>query len=335
MSEQNSSVPASRTTESARNGSSLWATDFTTTVPAGATPGSDALTAYELGLIRPKRPGALNRRRNALQRKVSPGSAPEGATDYTLVDRPNALPSATRSIAVLSLKGGVGKTTTAVGLGMMLATHRGDRVVAVDANPDFGTLAQRGPNDTASTVRTLLADPGVARYSDVRRHTSQSTSRLEFLGSERDPAISEAFDYDDYRAVHDILDRFYNVIITDCGTGLTHSVLSGVLDTADALVVVGSVAIDSARSALATMDWLRHRGYSHLTSSTTVALNTVWSDHAPVDLNHLRRHFDNRVEHVVHIPYDDHLAEGVEIRLDRLSRATRYAYQDLASAVMR
>ena len=44
-------------------------------------------------------------------------------------------------VAVMSLKGGVGKTTTTVGLGAMLASLRGDRVIAVDANPDRGTLS--------------------------------------------------------------------------------------------------------------------------------------------------------------------------------------------------
>ena len=44
-------------------------------------------------------------------------------------------------VAVVSLKGGVGKTTTTVGLGAMLASLRGDRVIAVDANPDRGTLS--------------------------------------------------------------------------------------------------------------------------------------------------------------------------------------------------
>src|SRR5262249_31291625 len=137
------------------------------------------------------------------------------------------------SIAVLSLKGGVGKTTTTVALGATFASIRGDRVVAVDANPDFGTLAQRGPYETRSTVRDLLTDENIFRYSDVRRHTSQSSSRLEILASERDPSVSEAFSEADYRAAHDILQRFYNIILTDCGTGLTHSAMAGILDTAD------------------------------------------------------------------------------------------------------
>ena len=41
-------------------------------------------------------------------------------------------------VALLSLKGGVGKTTVTVGLGATFASLRGDCVVAVDANPDFG-----------------------------------------------------------------------------------------------------------------------------------------------------------------------------------------------------
>lgn len=125
-------------------------------------------------------------------------------------------------IAVLSLKGGVGKTTTTIGLGATLASLRGDRVIAVDANPDLGTLAQRVPQQTTSTVRDLIADQRISRYSDVRAHTSQAPNRLEVLASERDPATAEAFSEEDYLKVIDVLQRHYNIIITDCGTGKTH-----------------------------------------------------------------------------------------------------------------
>lgn len=39
-------------------------------------------------------------------------------------------------IAVISLKGGVGKTTTTTALGSTLATERQDKILAIDANPD-------------------------------------------------------------------------------------------------------------------------------------------------------------------------------------------------------
>jgi len=76
-------------------------------------------------------------------------------------------------VAVISLKGGVGKTTTVSGLGATLASIRGDRVVAVDANPDAGTLGARLRRESARTVRDLVDDLAEMRtYSDVRRYTS-------------------------------------------------------------------------------------------------------------------------------------------------------------------
>ena len=48
-------------------------------------------------------------------------------------------------------------------------------------------------------------------------------SRLE--PSYFDPAVSEAFSSDDYTRTLAVLERFYNVVLTDCGTGLMHSAM--------------------------------------------------------------------------------------------------------------
>jgi MinD-like ATPase involved in chromosome partitioning or flagellar assembly len=293
--------------------------------------------ANELGLDHRARPVTRQRWRKTLNSMsggtVAVGTSSAEPIDLTYADRVGRQVRGAKCIAVLSLKGGVGKTTTTVGLGATFASWRGDRVIAVDANPDFGTLALRGPNQTPSTVRDLLADQEIVRYSDIRRHTSQSSSRLELLASERDPAVSEAFSEGDYRAVHEILDRFYNVILTDCGTGLTHSAMKGVLDTADALVVVASPAVDSARSALATLDWLRHHGYDRLASAATVVVSSARPGTMPVNIEKLTGYFESRVRAVVVVPYDEHLAEGGEISLDLIGRKTRQAYLTLAASV--
>ena len=299
-----------------------------------APPPADVPSAAELGLTRSERAPGRHGWRKALHRAtggtVTPGI---GADDGTGPIRPARLQHGICSIAVLSMKGGVGKTTTTVGLGSTIATMRGDRVIAVDANPDLGTLAQRGPDEVRSTVRDLLVDRRITRYSDVRRHTSQSASRLEFLGSARDPAVSEAFSETDYLNVHRVLDRFYNVVLTDCGTGLTHSAVQGVLNAASALVVVASPAIDSARSALATLDWLEHHGFGYLAAHTSVVVNSPWAGDTSVNVSQLTKYFHGRVKNVFVVPYDDHLAEGGEIRLDQLNRKTRSAYTALATAM--
>ena len=237
-------------------------------------------------------------------------------------------------IAMLSLKGGVGKTTVTATLGATFASIRGDRVVAVDANPDRGTLSQKVPLETPATVRHLLRDAeGIDRYSDVRSYTSQGPSRLEVLASESDPAMSEAFSADDYSKTLEILERYYGLVLTDCGTGLLHSAMTSVLAKADALIVVSSGSIDGARSASATLDWLDAHGHEDLVRNSIAVINAVRPRSGKVDMQKVVDHFSRRCRAVRLVPFDPHLEEGAEISLDRLKRETREALIELAAVV--
>ncbi|MYR07572.1 AAA family ATPase [Gordonia sp. SID5947] len=264
---------------------------------------------------------------------INPGDSQQTVYFDELVRKVNAPVRGDYRIAVLSLKGGVGKTTTTVGLGSTFADLRGDRVIAVDANPDLGTLSQRVRLQTGSTVRDVLLDDSIFRYSDIRRHTSQAASRLEVLASERDPATAETFNEQDYRSVMRILQRYYNIILTDCGTGMSHSAMDGVLDLAESLILVSTPAIDGARSASATLDWLEAHGYGHLVSRAVVVLSGPRRGDVKIDLDQLGQHFLARTRAVQTIPYDDHLAEGAEVDLAMLNKATRRAYVELAATV--
>ncbi|OHU37417.1 hypothetical protein BKG79_15735 [Mycobacteroides chelonae] len=237
-------------------------------------------------------------------------------------------------IAVLSIKGGVGKTTTTLGLGSALAMVRHDRVIAVDANPDRGTLAERVRDEsTRSTVRDLLSDPNLHSYADVRNHTLMATSRLEILASEQEPAVSEVFSEGDYRRTVDILRHYYNIILTDCGTGIMHSAMAGVLDLAHTIVLVSAPAMDAARSASATLDWLMQHGYSGLVRGARVVLSTSRPGSANLKIDKLYEHFESRCRSVHTIPFDPHLSEGADIDFGLLRQQTMDAYLDLAAAV--
>ncbi|GAA1887564.1 hypothetical protein GCM10009773_14730 [Williamsia serinedens] len=306
--------------------------------PPGVGPRQSAPGALdEVALLRKARRAPHSGWRRAVHRmsggSINPGESPDALHYAELVERVNRPVRGDYRIAVLSLKGGVGKTTTTVGLGSIFASLRGDRVIAVDANPDLGTLGQRVPQQTRSTVRDLLADNSIYRYSDVRAHTSQAPSRLEVLSSERDPAIAEAFSEDDYRGVMKVLQRFYNIIITDCGTGLSHSAMNGVLDLANALILVSSPAIDGARSAGATLDWLQAHGYGHLVSRAVVVLSSSRSGSSTIDTKQLSQHFLTRCRAVQMIPFDDHLSEGAEVDLELLNKHTHRALVELAAVV--
>ncbi|HYQ65685.1 MinD/ParA family ATP-binding protein [Actinophytocola sp.] len=267
-------------------------------------------------------------------RLINVGESPNETHRRELITRVNQPLRGCYKIAMLSLKGGVGKTTTTTTLGSTFASLRGDRVIAVDANPDRGTLSQKIPLETTATVRHLLRDvDNIKRYSDIRAYTSQGPSRLEVLASEQDPAVSEAFSEDDYRRTVTLLEHFYNIVLTDCGTGLMHSAMKGVLDLADSLVVVSSGSVDGARSASATLDWLDAHGYRDLVARSVAVINSVRPQAGSVDLDKLAQHFGARCRAVCRIPFDPHLEEGAEIELDRLSAPTRLALLELAATV--
>ncbi|MFJ5993033.1 AAA family ATPase [Lentzea sp. NPDC092896] len=265
---------------------------------------------------------------------INLGESPADVRRRELIARINQPLRGCYKIAMLSLKGGVGKTTTTTTLGSTFSSLRGDRVVAVDANPDRGTLALKIPRETTATVRHLLRDaPRITKYSDVRAYTSQSPARLEVLASEQDPAVSEAFSEDDYRRTVALLEHFYNIVLTDCGTGLMHSAMKGVLDEADSLVLVSSGSVDGAQTSAATLDWLEAHGYRDLVAKSVCVINSVRPKSGKVDLDKLAAHFQQRCRAVVRLPFDEHLEEGAEIALDQLAPETRLALLELAAVV--
>lgn len=247
-----------------------------------------------------------------------------------------------RHIAVVSRKGGVGKTTTTACLGATLAANRGDRVVALDGNPDAGNLAERvQPSDTAPTVRSLgEAAKSITSYSQMRTFTAQSGSRLEVVASDQDPEISEAFSEQDYLRVLEVLDAHYNIILSDSGTGMLHSAMNGILDRADDLVVVVGASVDAARKAGQTLDWLQAHGYGPLAANAVAVVSPVSGEVASAnregekfDRSALIKYFQDRCRAVVEIPPDPHLGLGAEIRLEELAPETRRAYLRVAAAI--
>ena len=238
-----------------------------------------------------------------------------------------------RRIAVISRKGGVGKTTTTLMLGHALAEHRGDRVVALDGNPDAGSLGYRVPRETAASITDLLDEAGrIDRYADIRRFTSQAPSRLEVVASDDDPHISQAIGEQEYGQAITELERHYNLILLDTGTGILDSATQGILRRADQLVVVLAGSLDSSRAAGLTLDWLDQHGYSALVGTAVAVINQA-RNRGLVEVIRIEDHFRARCRDVVRVPWDGRLEAGGEAGLSDLAPATRRAYLELAAAV--
>ncbi|WP_394552163.1 MinD/ParA family protein [Agromyces sp. MMS24-JH15] len=240
-----------------------------------------------------------------------------------------------RFVPVLTRKGGVGKTTITTLLGMALADAREDRVIAIDANPDRGTLAERVDSQTRETVRDVVAKAAsIGGYTDFSDFVSRDTTRLDILASDTDPHMSEAFDENDYNIVAALAARYYSLVLTDCGTGIVHSVMRATLERADSIVIVSGGSVDEARLASETLTWLEANGYGDLVRNAVVAINLATQGTHIVKVDEIEAHFASRVREIVRIPYDPQLAAGSVVRWSGLRQLTREAARELAALVV-
>jgi putative peptide zinc metalloprotease protein len=265
---------------------------------------------------------------------IAMGPSPEEIRQRELVARVKTPVAGCRKIAFISRKGGVGKTSTCLLVGHTFAIHRGDRVVAVDGNPDAGTLGHRVRRETTANLTSLLADAGrIERYADVRGYTSQAPSRLEVVASDDDPRITQAIGEPEFHRAIELLERHYNLVCLDTGTGVLESATRGILAAADQVVVVSAPSLDGARAASATLDWLDANGFDGLVSESVAVLNAVGRTPGLVDVGRIEEHFARRCRACVRIPWDPHLEAGAEAGVDDLQPATRSAYLELAAAI--
>jgi putative peptide zinc metalloprotease protein len=289
-------------------------------------------------MLPPQRPAPSFGWRRALYRAsgqtVNLGPGPEERRRAELEERLRAPVTGSRRIVVMSRKGGVGKTTMSFALGSTFAALRGDRVIAVDANPDAGNLAHRVSRPNERTITDVLSGlDGIQTYAQLRSYTSQAAeSRLEVLASDDDPRIGMALARDDYHRLIGLLDRFYNLIVLDTGTGILDSANQGLLAEADQIVLVSRPGIDGGRAAALTLDWLDQHEHEDLVRSAVVVINGVRPG-VGAPLEPIVDHFERRCSRVVTVPWDPALEMGAQTQLSALRGATRHGLVEVAAAV--
>ena len=108
------------------------------------------------------------------------------------------------TIAVVSPKGGVGKTFVTALLGSLLAYLRRDRVVAVDANPDFGSLGRRLVPEHSVFIDELLAGllgDSSASVTSLDAQLGRGPNGLMVAPAPTDPTRAKRLDEDAYRSL--------------------------------------------------------------------------------------------------------------------------------------
>jgi putative peptide zinc metalloprotease protein len=269
-------------------------------------------------------------RRRMEQLLASRGEQEEAELERHLAERPTV--SRANIAAVISPKGGVGKTTSAFVLGDLIADRRKLRVIAVDANPDFGTLPALAPDNMRCerSLADLLTDiDDIHTAADLRRYVPPMRSGVHLLGAPSDAAVMARLGPDAYGEVLTLLSTFYELVLLDLGTGVADPLAQFAIGRADQVVLVTTPEWVTSTAVLGALEHLEHE-------RTTVAANKVYP-RGQADLSGLgRRLRERRLHRIVAIPHDDQLATMLDTGtydLGALTRNTRMAIKRLGLAV--
>ncbi|MBT2537562.1 MinD/ParA family protein [Arthrobacter sp. ISL-69] len=242
--------------------------------------------------------------------------------------------------AVLSLKGGIGKTSTTVGVGLTLAEFRGDAPCAIDANPDSGDLVERALGEgiyqqaSPRTITDLLKNiESVDSLTALARYMHHA-GRLHLIAGEQDPEVSDSLTAEEYLRIRKLISGYYSVALTDCGTGVTHNAMSGILQSADNLVIAAGYAVSGAKRARSTLQWLAGHGYEELARNAIVVITDKDEVSSRVDKDAIEEHLSGICRQLIAVPHDRGVADGDLVTLDVLRPETRRAYKEIAAAIV-
>ncbi|WP_433325764.1 AAA family ATPase [Spirillospora sp. CA-294931] len=242
-----------------------------------------------------------------------------------------------RRIAVIGVRGGTGKSTVAALVASVFARYRQDRVLALDVDPERGSLPLRlGLRGQYTLTDLARAELATASFDQVEPYLAHPLERLWALPGTRGPIGGAALSADTYRSTGIPLTRFFGVTITDSGAGIRTELHRAVLRAAHAQVLVATATPEGAASVGHALDWMAANGLQALHPRTIV----VFTAHSPtmaqgLDVKRASEVLTEVGAGVVRMGYDRHMAVGAALDPSRLAQATHVTAVTIAAEALR
>ncbi|MBN1430134.1 MAG: response regulator [Anaerolineae bacterium] len=182
---------------------------------------------------------AIERAYNSIQAEPTPPPMPVPAQAWPGAQWPTPGVSEGHVISVLGFKGGVGKTTLAVNLGVGLV-KAGKKAVVVDTNLFFGDVSvflnTRGQH-TIIEMAHMASEPDQMDPQSVQSVLVTHESGVKLLTAPKNPRESEPISSEEIVNLLNYLKREFDYVIVDTATTLDE-VLDASIQAAERLVIV-------------------------------------------------------------------------------------------------
>lgn len=240
-----------------------------------------------------------------------------------------------RTIVVANGKGGSGKTPTTIGLSAVFGRFGGGGVCAWGNHQLRGTLGWHTvQNPHAATTGDLLDASGdlttsAGRLGDLARFVHHQPADM-FDVLQADPtktADKQRSSHHTVAAVHQVLSRYYRLIIIDSDNDESAPHWLGMMEHADLLVVATTNRdVHAETGRLMLEDLRRHRGPKarSLAENAVVIVSNTDVDEAPA-ATYAKTFAEQHGLRTATIPYDRGM-KGVKIAFDNLQPTTQRAY---------
>ncbi len=276
-------------------------------------------------------------------RKRSRGVRLEEENDARIREYSSRLDVGSYILPFISSKGGVGKTSTSLALGQVLAQVEGANPKLCEVNPDFANIDQLlGGAPKGRTIEHLLEHTEEVQkggYTALRGYLTQ-WGRLDVLLAPGRPEVMERMSPREYQQAIDILCWYSQYILLDCGTAPTQPLNRYAISRAHHVVFLSRPENATMVPTLEAIDYVAGLRYPRnkvraLRATTLVVNDCGFGGRDSVDVARVRAALPEvNVQVLPHSPRLRRLLDDGALNIGNMPADYRRAIKGLLASVM-
>lgn len=182
---------------------------------------------------------------------------------------------AQRTVAVHSPRGGVGTTTIATNIAMVMARQRPDRVVLVDMHLQFGQVATHLNLEVKQSIADVARDEAATREPELlRTYATRHDSGLHVLAAPISPELAELVTAEHVDRILTTLLDSYDSVVIDAGSWLDERTMT-VFEHAETVIFPVCPEIGALKALHGLLDYLNEAG--SVAGKSTFVLNNQFA----------------------------------------------------------